>query len=112
MNIKITAHTSTAPAPAPAPAPATARVQAPTTHTSTAPVPAPAPAPAPVRVQAQTTPLTSAERTRAYRASLSEEKTAEVQAKDAQRKRMAYSLKRIALRVASTDFTEEEQPDV
>jgi hypothetical protein len=74
-----------------------------------APSPAPHSAPASTRVPAPTTPLTSTERKRAYRASLTEEKRAEIRARDNQRKRMNYSLKRIALRVASTDFTQEEE---
>jgi hypothetical protein len=61
---------------------------------------------------APTLALSPADRARAYRASLTEEKKAEVRVRDAQRKqrkRMENSLKRIALRVASTDFTQQEE---
>ena len=54
----------------------------------------------------------NAERKRIYRASLTEEKKSEQRAKDAQRRSMERSLKKIAARVASTDFSEEEHPQV
>jgi hypothetical protein len=50
----------------------------------------------------------NAERQRLYRASLTEQQRAEQRAKDVQRKRMENWLRLIASRVASTDYTAEE----